>query len=60
LVNFGECPAFYAPHLSLDAFAALNADVAHVLGFIAHERWEHHMRDAPLSCVQRLKKVVSL
>jgi len=41
-------------------FASLNADVlAHVLGFIAHERWEYHMDDTPLSCVQRLNKVFS-
>jgi len=41
-------------------FAALSADVlAHVLGFIAHERWEYHMEDTPLSCVQRLNQVFS-
>ena len=36
----------------LAPFASLNADVlAHVLGFIAHERWEYHMDDTPLGCV---------
>ena len=39
-------------------FSSLNADVlAHVLGFIPHERWEYHMDDTPLRCVQRLDKV---
>jgi len=48
----------FAPFARLAPFASLNADVlAHVLGFIAHGRWEYHMAGTTLSCVQRLNKV---
>lgn len=50
----------FHPPRAIASHGELNADVlAHVLGFIAHEQWEYHMKDTPLSCVQRLNQVFS-